>query len=44
VFPTHYEKCYNNNVIRVNSKKIMRHKCRSGGSNNSLIGSIHTIK
>jgi len=39
VFPTDYEKCYN--AIH---KKIMRHKCRYGGSNNSLIGSIHTIK
>jgi len=28
----------------VNSTKIMRHKCRYGGSNNTLVGSIHTIK
>jgi len=43
VYPTDYE---NDKVViqRVNSKKIMRHKCRYGGSNNALIGSIHTRK
>jgi len=43
VFPTDWEKYYIQKLC-VNSVKIMRHKCRYGGSNNALIGSIHTRK